>query len=256
MAEPWIRVHARLVDKPVVARCAESLRIDPYKAMGHLVALWGGVSMNVVGGHVQDVPDSLLERWAGWNGKRGAFANWVREQHLDDEGRINEWDEYAGALEARRAKERQRLHDKRELLRNSTHDVAQQSRNRRKVLQPARAVRDETKRDEELHKGGRDPRALPEWVELARAQWAAKVGPLPPARIRKALAVLVTAHDWEAVSKALADYLTATPLSRARIEWFAERGTYWVQLAQQPLTDPVTCQPTQRYRVVVEGKAA
>lgn len=100
------------------------------------------------------------------------------------------------------------------------------------------------------------PRAVPEWVDLARAQWAAKVGPLPPARIRKALAVLVTAHDWDAVHKALADYLTATPLSKARLEWFAERGTYWVQLAQQPLQDPATCQPTERYRVVVEGKAA
>jgi len=261
MAEPWIRVHARLSEKRVVARCAETLRIDHYKAMGHIVALWGGVSLNVVGGMIGDVPDSLLERWAGWTGKRGAFAKWVREQHMDDEGRVNEWFDYAGALEVRRAKERQRLHDKREELRNSTQDVAQQTRNTRKVLQPARAVRDETKRDETEDQQQEQPRAsraLPEWVGLAVAQYAEKVGPIPPGRMRKALSSLVTLHGWDSVAKGLADYLSATPLAKARPEWFAERGTYWVELAKQPMIDPETCEPTERQRVIVgrTGRAA
>lgn len=99
-------------------------------------------------------------------------------------------------------------------------------------------------------------RAKPPWVADAIALWSAKVGPLTPAKASKALSPLVTARGWDDVAKGLADYLAATPLSRAKLEWFAERGVYWCDLAQQPLSDPVTCQPTQRYRVVVEGKAA
>ena len=259
MAEPWIRVHARLPEKRVVARCAETLRIDHYKAMGHIVAFWGGVSLNVTGGMVGDVPDALLERWAGWSGKRGAFAQWVREQHLDDEGRVNEWLDYAGALESRRAKERQRLHDKREMLRNSTHGVAQQTRNAGNLLQPARAERDETKRDEtkeqDQEQVERERAPDPPWVSEAIAQWSAKVGHTTPAKVRKALGPLVKAHGWESVSRALADYVVATPGSKAKLEWFAERGAYWVRLSGMEFQDQNGRQ-TERYRVVIEGKAA
>ena len=104
---------------------------------------------------------------------------------------------------------------------------------------------------------GLPPAAEPgSWVEAARQQWAAKVGPVAHGRIGKACKELVDAHGWDAVSKALADYLCATPTSRARLDYFAERGTYWVNLAKTPLFDPVTSQPTERYRVTVEGKAA
>lgn len=104
----------------------------------------------------------------------------------------------------------------------------------------------------------RAPRALPEWVPLAVAQYAEKVGPIPPGRMRKALSSLVTLHGWDSVAKGLADYLSATPLAKARPEWFAERGTYWVELAKQPMIDPETCEPTERQRVLIgrTGRAA
>lgn len=105
-------------------------------------------------------------------------------------------------------------------------------------------------------KGVARARVTPEWVTECQAQWSEKVGHLTPGRVQKALGVAVESLGWEAVQKGLADYLTATPLAKARLEWFAERATYWAGLAAQPLTDPGTGQPTARYRVVVEGKAA
>jgi len=142
----WIRVHAQLVARPVVARCAEALRIDPYKAVGHLVTFWGAVAEHARGGHVGDVPDALLERWAGWTGKRGAFARWLRADHVDPQGRVNQWDEYQGKLEHRRELERQRIANKREMLRNTSPTVAQPLQD---VATRARE-RDGTERNEEL----------------------------------------------------------------------------------------------------------
>lgn len=144
MSEPWIRVHATLIDKPVVARAAEALGVSEHAAVGLLVTFWGGVSRSVVGGSVSDTTDAQLEQWARWRGKRGKFAAFIRAHHLDADGRVREWDDYAGALEARREKERQRLANKRNLLRNKSDGVAQQTQD---VATHARE-RDGTKRNE------------------------------------------------------------------------------------------------------------
>lgn len=256
LREPWIRVHARLIDKPVVGRLCEALRLKAPAAVGYLVTFWGSLSAHgSTNGDLTGITDTQIERWAMWEGKRGAFAQWVRTAHVDEAGRVRDWDTYQGALEQRREKERQRIANRREMLRNGTQDVratvAQQPQD---VATHARE-RDETRRDEtkELQDQLRVRRQAPppEWASSAAEQWAAKVGPITPRRAGRALAALVTKHGWPAVAKGMADYLTATPGHKAKLEWFAERGAYWVDLASQPLTDPETGQPTIRYRVVV-----
>lgn len=129
----WIRVHSHLVGRPVVARCAAACGIDHYKAAGHLVTLWGAVSLHAENGQVVAVPDVLLEQWAGWTGKRGRFAAWLRADHMDADGRIREWDEYQGALELRREKERDR---KRTSRGQSAGRHADRGRDVRNLLQP------------------------------------------------------------------------------------------------------------------------
>jgi hypothetical protein len=124
---------------------------DLAKAVGHLVILWGNVSVHADNGFVRDYPDAQLEKWAEWTGTRGEFAAWLREHHLDEDGRIRDWDEYAGALEARRARERARVASMRADPQRRTHGVAQHAHGVRAMLQPARANetrRNETKRDE------------------------------------------------------------------------------------------------------------
>lgn len=113
----------------------------------------------------------------------------------------------------------------------------------------------ETEAEKNKQKQVRKRTPPPDWVGLAIAQWAAKQGHLTATRVQRALASLVTKHGWEAVSKGMADYLTATPGEKAKLEWFAERGTYWVTLAAMPMTDPETCQPTERYRVTMRNAA-
>lgn len=108
MSEPWFRMHANVLDKPVVWRLVKATGIHPARAAGHLAAFWGKVSQHGSGGRVADLPDAQLEAWAGWDGKRGAFAAWLRAEHVTD-GVVNEYEEYSGALEMHRAKSRARV---------------------------------------------------------------------------------------------------------------------------------------------------
>lgn len=124
----WIRVAANMGARKVTARLSAVLRAEDMggmsrglsraAAVGHLVMLWGNVAENTTGGYIADVPDDLLEDWAGWDGAPGVFARWLREQHVTD-GRINDWDEYAGALEDRREKDRVRKQRQREREKDS-----------------------------------------------------------------------------------------------------------------------------------------
>lgn len=141
MAEPWIRVHANLISKPVVRRAVDELRVKKAEAVGLLVTFWGSVSQHATDGLVGRFSDGQLEDWACWTGRRGRFAEFLRTHHIDSEGRVNEWEDYAGKLEQRRATERERL-------RNKRRGVAQHPANGRSVLAPARTDEDETKRDE------------------------------------------------------------------------------------------------------------
>lgn len=108
MSEPWIRVHANLRDKPVVWRAVEALGISQAEAVGLLVGFWGAASQHVTNGAVGEIPDAQIEAWAGWSRKKGKFAAWLRAAHLDRDGRVNEWDEYAGHLEEQRRQARDR----------------------------------------------------------------------------------------------------------------------------------------------------
>jgi hypothetical protein len=111
---PWIRVHGGLIDKPVTGRVADALGVNVHEAIGLLVTLWSQVAANGINGKLDDVSDAQIERWARWSGERGAFAKWVKNSHIDESGRIHEWDEYMGKLEQQREKGRNRVREFRE----------------------------------------------------------------------------------------------------------------------------------------------
>lgn len=133
MTEPWIRVHANLASKPVVIRAVEALGVSRHEAVGLLVQFWGAVSQHVTDGFVGPHSDTQLEVWAGWTKKKGRFAAFLRAAHLDCDGRVNEWEDYAGQLEEQRRQAR----DRKRKSRGSHSDVRERPH-----------LRDETIRDD------------------------------------------------------------------------------------------------------------
>jgi hypothetical protein len=106
VAENWIRVRAYLSSAKVALRLAPLCKGGAQHAAGVLQDFWSAAKDNTRNGFIGDATDEMLEKWANWTGKRGAFAAWVREHHMEDDGRIPEWDEYMGELEHRREKAR------------------------------------------------------------------------------------------------------------------------------------------------------
>jgi hypothetical protein len=106
MSAFWIRVAGDLARRKVTYRVMHALGVSKHEAMGLLVEFWANVAEHCTGGYVADVSDMQLDAWADWRGEPGAFASFVRANHLDADGRVNEWEEYAGKLEQRREADR------------------------------------------------------------------------------------------------------------------------------------------------------
>ncbi len=239
MAEPWIRVHANLIDKPVVTRAVETLRVKDHHAVGLLVTFWGSVSRHVPGGCVGDATDAQLEKWARWTGKRGAFAKFIREFHLDADGRPNEWDDYNGALEHRRANERERKARERARMSRgqSAGSHADITRTGGVTVQPARAVRNETIRDTTTTPP--PPRArdaadfdAPEPPTDLDTTWT------PPSEVAAAESRIAERLATDADRTALTVLVSKVP---SPLTWLAEIAASLDAMAGHPTTTPAQC---------------
>lgn len=126
----WLRVDAHKVDSREVGELADALGIDVVQALGHVVALGGAVAEHTDDGTIGDVADSILERWARWSGKRGAFAPALRHALQSDNGEYDNWHEEMGQLVERRARDRNRKRtgDSEEDARNSRGNSTENGR--------------------------------------------------------------------------------------------------------------------------------
>lgn len=104
----WIRIEAHEIDSVEVARFAELLELDVVTAFGHYCALGGAIAEHAPEGDIADVPNSAIERWGRWVGKRGRFAAAVRDVFQSEGGVFADWLESMGKLVERREKERAR----------------------------------------------------------------------------------------------------------------------------------------------------
>lgn len=241
MRDRWIRVHARLIDRPLVAKLATALKSDPYKVMGHLITFWGSASANAGNGRVGDLPDELLERWSGWTGKRGAFAGALRAHHIDEDGRVKEWDDYQGTLETRRAIDRDRQRKWRErnadVTRDTLRDNGVRSRATNGVTERNGTERKkEQVQDQDLSPGAAvaDPAA---WLSPFVDIWTAKVGPVPASRAAKSLAPVRALYGDDRTLVGLRAYLDEPrhPDKPVKLEYFAQDAARWIAEGETPL---------------------
>lgn len=115
---PWFRCHALPGSLKVTGRLMAELGVSRAAAVGHLAMLWGAVSVFCTDGDLSDTPDATLETWSGWTGTPGAFSNFVRVTHCDSHGRLNEYDEYGGRLEAVKKLNRERKRRQRDRIKS------------------------------------------------------------------------------------------------------------------------------------------
>ncbi len=235
VSEPWIRVHANLAGKPIVWRACEALGVKPHEAMGLLVQFWGAVSQHATHGCVSDIPDAQIEAWAGWTRKRGLFASFIRDKHLDPDGRVREWDEYAGALETRKEHDRERKRKERERTSRGQSTGRHADSPQEMPVTSAPTIRNDTKR---TTKASAPDGAMPaSWTARIAAVWAGDVGPVPTGRIGKALKPLVDKHGEDRVDRAMRAYIAVRKGDGkpCNINFFAGEGEIWLERTKEPL---------------------
>ena len=93
----WIRVAVSIGDDPDLHALAEGLGIRVAEAIGLVVGVLCKCPAHVPDGKFLDIPASLVERWAGWEGERGTFDREFRDAFLNAEGVWAAWDKHNGA---------------------------------------------------------------------------------------------------------------------------------------------------------------
>ena len=269
MAEPWIRVHADLGSKPVTQRAADALGVKRAAAAGHLVFFWGNVSRHATNGVIAHYPDALLELWACWEGTRGRFAKFIRDNHLDDDGRVREWDEYAGALEQRKQKNREHQAAWRARRKDDSKDDVSLTSDLAKGV----TKRNDTKRNEEdqkqlLAENAKPPRSrplkavkdkepAPHWVRDFGQWWVEHVGAVDFARLGKEAK---SAFDTFGLERMIAGATVYNDPQEGppRKHWldFLGNCAFWVQLAEMPMVDANGNETARMKRIPTKPRVA
>jgi hypothetical protein len=92
----WIALDVHIAGDPAVHRIASALKVRGAEVVGLLALTFAGMAQHAPTGEMADVPDTLLESWAHWEGKRGTFAAQFRAELCDETGLVTAWDKYNG----------------------------------------------------------------------------------------------------------------------------------------------------------------
>lgn len=116
----WIRISVALGDDPKVHRLAEALGCRVAEAAGLLVLLLSRFPEHAPDGNLAQIPASLVERWATWDGDRNAFDSAFRSIFLTDAGVWAAWDKHNGRALTKLERDRERLRLQRETAQEAT----------------------------------------------------------------------------------------------------------------------------------------
>ena len=92
----WIRVSVGITHDPRVYALADDLEVRPAEVVGLLIGVMAALPEHAPTGDLTNVPQTLIERWAGWDGVRGAFAVRFATRFLND-GVWAAWEKYNGS---------------------------------------------------------------------------------------------------------------------------------------------------------------
>lgn len=130
----WIRISVAIGDDPRVHALAERLGCRVAEAAGLLVLLLCRFPEHAPTGNLAQIPASLIERWATWDGERGQFVAAFRDLFLDADQKWAAWEKHNGKALAKLERDRERLREQREKVSEPSAVVAGLSRDGRPLV--------------------------------------------------------------------------------------------------------------------------
>ena len=116
MSLPWIRVYNDLPDHPKSDHLAAILQ-EP-RAWTHVIELWLWMSRVRPDGSLAGLHPVVIARRAGWDGDPITFVDAMRQAGFIDGDQIHGWLEYQGAHAKKLEKDRARIRQLRDTLKN------------------------------------------------------------------------------------------------------------------------------------------
>ena len=104
----WVAVAVNIASDPRVHRMSTELRLRVPDVVGLLTLTFAEMTQHTPDGRVGEVPDTVLELWALWHGKRGRFAALFRSELCDETGLVTAWEKWNGAAIRRATAARER----------------------------------------------------------------------------------------------------------------------------------------------------
>lgn len=120
----WIESHQELRNHPKVKHLASLLGCAKVQAIGHLHMLWWWAVDYARDGYVGKYPDVAIADGAEWAGDASAFVAALREARwMDPDGKLHDWEQYAGRLIEQRERNRRRMAERRAKVKANTTET-------------------------------------------------------------------------------------------------------------------------------------
>ena len=105
----WIELHADIFWHKKTLGAAKQMKMDVHTTVGYLAHLWTWALDHAPDGNLSHLSDRDIALAAGWLSKPSGFVDALRSVHfIDGDGRLHNWDEYAGRLIDSRRRDRER----------------------------------------------------------------------------------------------------------------------------------------------------
>ena len=156
----WIKVDASIYDNPKTRRLARMLHITPEQTVGHLVRLWSWALRIAPTGLLSNADAIDVAEAARYEGDPEEFLTALMTcsstgvgfliKDDSDRLRIHDWEDYSGALEARREKDRRRKRFSTDATRKNTDGAgnARKSMTRQEEIIEEEKIEEETKEED------------------------------------------------------------------------------------------------------------
>jgi hypothetical protein len=255
----WVAIDVDIADDPLVHRLAASLRLRVAEVVGLLTLTFARMAKHAPAGNVASVPDSLIETWAAWEGKRGTFAPHFRAELCDETGTVRAWEHYNGrnirrakAASERVRKWREERAQNADVTHNTTHN---RTHNVRRTVHNS-TEQDLTTNNNKEPKGAatKPPRAVKPkgegapWMGLMRGAWT--FGSLPPGAAT-ALQPVVTEVGAEEAADRLGNYCAEVEGRFASLRDFVAKHALYA--GSRLAVDPATGIPNERGMAILRG---
>lgn len=243
----WIRIDVGIAADPKLDVLSEALGVRQAEAIGLVVSVLCQFPDHARDGNIKSLPESTIEKWAGWRGKRGAFATAFRDTFCTD-GVVSGWHKHNGSAVEKSDKDTRRQAEYRARKAEQSRDnpppvTRDNTRDKTRDI-----LRDVTGRDVKEEERGRETAAPPPSSAGLSAEF------VDPSHREAYLGARRSARNPETFDAMLGSLADGMGAPRGKPLSWHQIGTAILQIAGQPAPPPLSANVIGGYAAKVPAE--